>query len=208
MDRVRLLLAGALAAAASAQAAPIEAVVLAPGHASGYGGAITVAYRPRVLFGDGTYSGDAANALAAQPRIDGRWRRDGSAFVLEADGGKRQRIEGRLLARPAQPGTTLAGEYRSLSGVGGTAMNVPVVAATKAWRFANDGTLQMAQASGADAGTVVTASGGTAAARYALDGYTIRITGSDGRSEQRLFYFFPDGDRAIGVGAATLSRRR
>lgn len=207
MDRLTALLP-ALAVAATAHAAPIEAVVLEPGHGSGYGGAITVAYRPRVLFGDGTYSGDAAHALAERPRIDGRWRRDGSAYVLNADDGKTQRIEAKMLARPARAGTTIDGEYRSIGGVGGAAMNVPMVAASKSWRFARDGSLQMAQAAGADAGSVVTASRGAGEARYALDGYTIRITGSDGRSEQRLFYFFPDGDRVIGVGAATLSMRR
>jgi hypothetical protein len=44
-------------------------------------------------------------------------------------------------------------------------------------------------------------------ARYALDGWTITFDYPDGRSQQHLFYLFPDIPRAIGVGGSTLSRR-
>jgi hypothetical protein len=186
----------------------IDAVLLDQGYATGYGNALTLAYRPRVLFSDGTYTTDAAGALGSAPRIDGQWRRDGSAFVLNARDGKTRRIEARMRARPAERGATLEGEYRSLAGAGSALMNVPVVAAAKTLRFAKDGTLVTDKSAGASTGSVATASRSTGGARYALDGYTIAISGADGRSETRLFYFFPDSDRVIGVGGGTLSARR
>lgn len=47
-----------------------------------------------------------------------------------------------------------------------------------------------------------------AIARYRLDGHAITLTFPDGRTETRLFYFFPDSDTAIGLGSDTLSLRR
>ena len=46
------------------------------------------------------------------------------------------------------------------------------------------------------------------AARYTLNGWTITTTDAEGRSDTRLFYFFPDSNDVIGVGGSTLSRRR
>ena len=201
--------AAALATAAPA-APPIEAVVLHRGHGMGFGGAITVAYRPRVLYADGRYTTDAKEALSTRPRIDGRWQRQGGGYLLQPDkpGAKPERIEPKMAARPAARGTTLQGEYRSLSGVGATGTNVPLVAAARALHFAKDGTLtDKASASTTTADVAATGHRG-AAARYALDGWTITMTGGDGRADTRLFYFFPDGDDVIGVGGSTLSRRR
>lgn len=194
-----------------AAAAPaIEAVVVHRGHGMGYGGAITVAYRARVLYADGSYTTDAAGALGARPRIDGRWQRDGSGYALvpAAGGSKPERIAPQMSARPAPRGATLEGEYRSLSGVGAAGMDVPVVAAARALRFARDGTLTATASASAGTTDTVAAGHRGAAARYALDGWTITMTGADGRAEMRLFYFFPDGDDVIGVGGSTLSRRR
>ena len=97
----------------------IEAVVLKQGYGMGYGGAITLRYAPAVLLRDGSYTTDVDSALQAQPRIDGRWRRDGGGFELIARDGKRARVPAQMRARPADPGATLAGAYRSLSGAGG-----------------------------------------------------------------------------------------
>jgi hypothetical protein len=198
------------AAAVAAAAPPIEAVVLHRGHGMGYGGAITVAYRARVLYADGRYTTDAKEALASSPRIDGRWQWQGGAYLLQPDkpGAKPERIEPNMKARPAARGATLQGEYRSLSGVGATGMNVPVVAAARALRFARDGTLTIQVSASAATGDVAATGHRSAAARYALDGWTITMSGSDGRADTRLFYFFPDSDDVIGVGGSTLSRRR
>lgn len=213
MSRVSSVLAAGLLVALPGVAAAspaIEAVVLHRGHGMGYGGAITVAYRARVLYADGSYTTDAAGALGAQPRIDGRWQRDGGGYVLQpAPGGsKPERIGPTMKARPAPRGATLDGEYRSLSGVGATGMDVPVVAAARALRFARDGTLTAVASASASTGDTVATGHRGAAARYALDGWTITMTGADGRADKRLFYFFPDGDDVIGVGGSTLSRRR
>jgi hypothetical protein len=189
-------------------AAAVEAVLLDQGYSLGYGNAVTLNYAPYVLFADGTYTDDAEGALMPAPRVRGRWRRDGRNFVLEPIRGKPERIEADMLARPAARGRTIAGEYRSLSGVGNAAQNVPIVAAAMTLRFARDGSLLTTQAVGASTGSTATASRSGGSGRYELDGYTIRITGADGRVEQRLFYFFPDSERAIGVGGATLSMRR
>lgn len=198
------------AAAVAAAAPPIEAVVLHRGHGMGYGGAITVAYRARVLYADGRYTTDAKEALASSPRIDGRWQREGGGYLLQPDkpGAKPERIEPKMKARPAARGATLQGEYRSLSGVGATGMNVPVVAAARALRFAKDGSLTTQVSASAATGDLAATGHRGAAARYALDGWTITMSGSDGRADTRLFYFFPDSDDVIGVGGSTLSRRR
>ncbi len=203
-------LAGLSSLAPAAAVPPIEAVVLHRGHGMGYGGAITVAYRARVLYADGRYTTDAKEALGPRPRIDGRWQRQGGAYVLQPDkpGAQPERIEPKMAARPAPRGATLQGEYRSLSGVGATGMNVPVVAAARALHFAKDGTLTAQGSASATTGDTTATGHRRAAARYALDGWTITMTGSDGRADTRLFYFFPDGDDVIGVGGSTLSRRR
>ena len=203
------LLPGGVAAVFAAPL-PIEAVVLHRGHGMGYGGAITVAYRARVLYGDGRYTTDAKDALGASPRIDGRWQREGGGYLLQPDkaGAKPERIDAKMKARPASRGATLEGEYRSLSGVGATGMGVPVVAAARALHFRKDGSLTANASASAGTGDTVATGHRGAAARYALNGWTITITGAGGRADTRLFYFFPDGDDVIGVGGSTLSRRR
>lgn len=200
--------AAASAAPTAASADAVEAVVLQQGYGTGVGTSLTVAYRPRVLFKDGTYTADAAHALDARPRIDGTWQRSGSGWALTAHDGKRSQIAARMQARPAPAGSTLEGDYRSLSGVGGAPMNVVAVSAWKNLRFARDGSVQQVQGAGARGGGVATRSAQLRPARYRLDGYTIELVHADGRRERQLFYFFPDSDQVIGLGAATLSQRR
>lgn len=212
LTRRRLLLAAGLAAVlpCAIAAPPIEAVVLHRGHGMGYGGAITVAYRARVLYADGSYTADAKQALGDSPRVDGRWQRDGGGYLLQPTraGSKPERIGPKMKARPAPRGATLQGEYRSLSGVGSPGTGVPVVAAARAMRFAKDGTLTIQTSASASNRDTVTTGHGGAVARYALNGWTLTTTGPDGRADTRLFYFFPDGNDVIGVGGSTLSRRR
>lgn len=213
--RARQVLAAGLLAgsgftvAVAGAATPIETVVLERGHSLGFGNAITVVYRPRVLFADGRWTGAPASALGNAPRIDGRWQREGDAFVLTNTQGQRKRIAASLQARPASPGLRLDGEYRRSGGAGaaGTGTGTAVVAAWSAWRFHPDGRLAAAQGAGATAGGVATASSSGQAARYRLDGWTLTVEHGDGRLERQLFYRFPDSDRAIGVGAQVLSRR-
>lgn len=205
----RALLLAAWPLLAAADGARIEAVVLRPGHGTGLNGMITVEYRPAVLFGDGTWTADAARALGGSARPDGRWEKAGAGWRLTAQrDGKVVEVPAKLAARPAAPGATLEGEYRAIGGVGSALMNVPVVAAAKTLRFHRDGRVQREQAAGSTTAVAATSSRSGSEGRYRLDGWAITLEGADGRSERQLFYRFPDSDDAIGVGGATLSRRR
>lgn len=187
-----------------AAAAAIEAVVLEPGYGMGFNGSITVEYRPVVLYADGRYTTDAAGALKPAPRIDGRWQRSGSGWRLKGADGKTTELEAKLQARPAPPGTPLEGVYRSVGGVGAAGTGVAVVATAQSLAFGRDGTVREDRA----AGTAVKAGRHQAAGRYRVEGWTLTITGDDGRADTRLLYLFPDGDGALGWGDATLSRRK
>jgi hypothetical protein len=211
MHAVRLATAALFAAAAGAyaagRAADIEAVVLTSSWSpSGYGGMVVVDYRPAVLYRDGSYSTDGERALAGG-RVDGRWQRSGAGYTLTDARGKSTRVEGKMRARPATRGLTLEGHYRNLAGAGTGAMGTPMVVAFKSIRFAHDGSVRMGSGGGVSGAGVVSHGKKEAVARYALDGWTITFRYPDGRREQRLFYLFPDGPRAIGVGGSTLSRR-
>ncbi len=195
--------------AATAPERAIEAVVLTSAWSpSGIGGSVVINYRPTVLYKDGSFSRDAERALRGDARIDGRWRRDGSGFVLQGAEGKAQAVPAKMRTRPATQGQTLEGAYRSLSGAGAAGTGVSTVAAFKTMQFSADGRVVLAQGAGASGGGVTTHGAKSATARYQLDGHTITVTHDNGQREQRLFYLFPDSDRAVGVGALSLSARR
>lgn len=186
----------------------IDSVVLVQGYGMGYGGMVTVEFRPAVLFKDGSYTREASSALSAAPRRDGRWTRSGGGWVLVGNDGKSTTVPAKMRARPASGGTTLDGNYRKMGGVGTPGTGVAVVATYESMQFKRDGSVQMGKAAGASTSSMATSSRSGGAARYQLDGYSIALRHADGRSERRLFYFFPDSDNAIGVGASTLSKRR
>jgi hypothetical protein len=195
--------------AASAADRTIEAVVLSTAWSpSGIGGSVVMQYRPAVLYKDGSFSRDADRALRADARIDGRWQRDGSGFVLQSADGKAQHVPAKMRARPAAAGQTLEGAYRSLSGAGAAGTGVTTVAAFNTMQFSASGRVVLAQGAGASGGGLSTHGTQSATARYQLDGHTITVTHDNGQREQRLFYLFPDSDRAVGVGALSLSARR
>jgi hypothetical protein len=207
-----LVLSGALLLPGVAATAPertVEAVVLTSAWSpSGIGGSVVINYRPAVLYKDGTFSRDAERALRSGARIDGRWQRDGSGFVLQGADGKAQQVPAKMRARPATAGQALQGAYRSLSGAGAAGTGVSTVTAFNTMQFSADGRVVLAQGAGASGGGVTTHGTKSATARYQLEGHTITVTHDDGQREQRLFYLFPDSDRAIGVGALSLSARR
>jgi hypothetical protein len=204
--------AAVLAAAVGCSAAPasagardrIESVVLETDYEMGLGG-MTLVYRPHVLFKDGTYTSDADTALQPKPRIDGRWRRGGKGFELVRNDGKKVSVAAKMRARPARGGQSLDGAFSSMSGVGSPGTGVPVVAAWKNLVFSSDGTVRSDRGAGVSGDGVAGSSQSADTMRYRLHGYTITLTRADGQSETRLFYFFPDGDKVIGVGSSTLS---
>jgi hypothetical protein len=191
-----------------AGAATIEAVVLKPGTSLGIGGSVALAYRPLVLFDDGRYSADPASALSPQPRLDGRWQREGGTYAFTPDAGKPFNVPATLRARPAPRDGRLEGSYRSLGGVGTAGRGVPVVAAAKTLHFAADGTLRSDSTAGATAAGLATSSRGAGAGRYRVAGHTLMLQAADGGSETRLFYLFPDSTRVIGIGGSTYAARQ
>jgi hypothetical protein len=204
-----LMLHSAALAQVESGARKIEAVVLttawSPG---GVGGMVVMNYKPAVLYADGSFSRDADRALRSDARIDGQWKRDGSGFALQGKDGKAQQVPAKMLARPARSGQTLNGAYRSLSGAGAPGTGAVSVAAFKTMNFHNDGRLDLGQGAGAAGAGVTTHGTQSRTARYQLNGYTLTVQHDDGQREQRLFYLFPDSDRAVGVGALSLSARR
>ncbi len=174
----------------------------------GYGNAVTLAYKPRILFSDGTFTANAAAALKANTPVDGRWTLEGGNYVLNGNDGKVVKIARKYRARAAASGTRLNGFYRTLSGVGNASDGVAVVAAWKGLNFSSDGTVLATQGASATTGTVETGGFRKNAVQYWIDGYSITLKRSDGRAFTMLFYFFPDSDNVIGIEAATLSRRR
>jgi hypothetical protein len=191
------------------RARDIEAVVLTTAWSpSGVGGMVALNYKPAVLYKDGSFTRDAERALRGDARTDGRWQRNGNGFVLQGSDGKAHEVPAKMRARAARSNQTLDGVYRSLSGAGAPGTGVVSVAAFNTLAFHGDGRLDLAQGAGATGAGVVTRSGQSGAAQYRLEGYTLTVQHADGRREQRLFYLFPDSDRAIGVGALSLSARR
>lgn len=185
----------------------IERVVLAQGYGSGYGGMVTVEFRPAVLYRDGTYSADSATALTEAAVLAGRWSEEGDGWRLEPDGEEPVDVPASMAARPAVGGATLEGVYRNIGGVGAPGTGVPVVVAWSEVEFSGDGTLRAAQGGGVDAGDVGAGGQSSATGRYTLDGWTATVEYDDGRTETGLFYLYPDSDGAIGFLGRTLSRR-
>lgn len=194
---------------AATSGSPIEYVALLTRWSPvGVGGSVVMRYRPAILYADGRYTLDAARALEEGAPKDGHWARIGDAVELTGADGKTTRVQRKMFARPARSGQTLQGSYRALSGAGLAHTNVPSVVAFETFDFGADGTVRMGRGGGASGGGVVTHAGTEDTARYRLEGWSITFIHPDGRSERRLFYLFPDGDRAIGLGSTTLSSRR
>jgi len=199
-----------------ALAKSIERVVLAQAYGMGYGGIITVEFRPRVLFKDGTYTSDAEHALDDNPRIDGQWRSSGSDYDLVDRKGKHTSVKANMVAIPADQ-ATIEGTYRSISGAGAIGGDVPVVAAKAAVQFMSDGTAYFTKSAGASTqhlqdgsqDTMASASHGGDRAKYRLEGYAITLQRPGAGTETKLFYFYPgkNGKGAIGIGAKSYSSR-
>ena len=185
----------------------IANVVLVRGSGTGYNSMVTLVFRPCILFRDGTYSEDANTVFGLRPVIDGRWRRDGKGWLLTGRDGETNRVEPDFRARPAAPGSTLSGEFANMSGVGAANTGVAVVSTWNNFEFHRDGTVALDRGAGASTSSVVTGGRQTGSARYRLEGYSIVFQHPDGRTERKLFYYFPDSDRAIGFGDSTLTLR-
>lgn len=195
----------------------ITAVVLSEGWTMGIGGSLVLRYRPVVLYSDGSYTRDAEKALRGNAPIAGRWRKEGAEYVLAKADGKTEKIRAKMVARPARAKQGLVGRYASMSGLGGGGTGTTMVVAFKDYYFAADGTVRTDRGAGASTPTdssigpdtsVVTSSKASDAGVYSLDGYKITLSLADGKSEQQLFYYFPDSDDAIGIAGGTFLKKK
>lgn len=182
---------------------PIKAVVLDTVYSD------IVEYRPVILFANGTYTRDANAAMYGNVRPQGHWRSEGNGYWID-NNGRPKVLRATMVARPAKRGETISRHYWSMRSIGG--FGTPLVAAFKDYYFSRDGSLRFVgnvsastnDQRGAPEGTSgVTTSHRTGTHHYSLDGYFINLKFEDGKVQRRLFYFFPDGDKVIGIGAGT-----
>jgi hypothetical protein len=181
-----------------------------------------VEFRPYLLFKDGAILRnprespadlDAGRSRAEQPKSWGRYKIVGGKIQAQWSDGKSQSINKWWVARPAKSGARLSGLYRSVSGAGNTALGggAMVVSGSRI-QFNADGSFgdeRFGGGSNSSAG-VSTAAGAKrrGGGSYHLDGYTIELKTSDGRSQRLLFFFFPDSEDAVGVGSRVLSKKK
>ena len=176
---------------------------------------------------------DVAASRRHEPEHWRRWRKQGDNYQYEKDG--QWQAYDATPVRPGKAGETLDGTYTystssgtlytgshvsftyltfgkdgsfSRSGYSSSASTNYIDSST----FANsDGVVSGVYDGFQDSGTVTVGSTGTGGkgeerpGHYKIDGYTIELTGPDGKTERKLFFFWAD-DKNISVGGTTYSR--
>ena len=196
----------------------IVGVYLNESYTSGVGGMVVLQYDPVLLLRDGTAYEDfdvpptelnVASFKKAQPKSWGRWTKTAAGFSVRFNGDKSSSdIKASFKVKPASAGQKLAGEYTSIGGGGNTALGGSVmVAYSDTYVFDRNGRFSGERAGGGNAPGVAVASSSKNAGTYTLSGYTLRLKYNDGRVVRRLFYFYPDKDRAdksvVGIGGSS-----
>ncbi len=203
------------AADVSAQAPAIETVAIVRSTRAGVGGAPLLTERAFVLYRDGRVTralgAAAAEPPAGRPTADrandwGRWQLVGGALQIRWNDGDQSRYAKWYRGRPGRAGESLSGVYRNLRGGGSAAGTGSVVVAAARLQFSADGTYSADTQVGATAPGIGGAARGGGQGRYRIDGYTITLTGADGRAVRSLFYVFPDGPAMIGIGSRIYRR--
>ena len=176
---------------------------------------------------------DVAASRQHEPEHWRRWRKQGDNYQYEKDG-QWQDYAGTPV-RPGKAGETLDGTYTysTSSGTLYTGSHVSFSYLTfgkdgsfsrsrysssassnyiDSSTFANsEGVVSGVYDGFQDSGTVTVGSTGTGGkgeerpGHYKIDGYTIELTGPDGKTERKLFFFWAD-DKNISVGGTTYSR--
>lgn len=212
--------AGARGAGAGAYAAnwsKVEGVYFKSYTSFGVGGLMTQEYEPVVLFNDGSYYEvegpalediDLAAARQAKPRDWGRWTRSGDSFTFTNDRGKTSttRLQGGSFFKAFggdATGGRLSATYSRVSGGGNSALGGELTIGSQTdLTFNPDGTFGRksgggAIGSGSQSGVGMGVSGRSGGAgRYAIDRYTITLTGPDGRPQRQFFAFGSKGNPA------------
>ena len=176
---------------------------------------------------------DVAASRQHEPEHWRRWRKQGDSYQYEKDG--QWQAYDATPVRPGKAGEILAGTYTysTSSGTLYTGSHVSFSYLTfgkdgsfsrsrysssastnyiDSSTFANsDGVVSGVYDGFQDSGTVTVGSTGTGGkgeerpGHYKIDGYTIELTGPDGKTERKLFFFWAD-DKNISVGGTTYSR--
>ena len=193
----------------------VSGVYFYRGVSIGYGGAMTMTFRPVVLFNDASYYEideaplediDLAAERAAHPRRFGRWARQGATFTLFDDKGRGHDYAmgtGNFFkAYPATGQAGLTGSYSSVTGGGNSAVGGTTgYLADSRMTFSPDGRFTTGQSvafsqSPAQTGVAIAghsrnpAKGG---GRYITDRYTLTLVAADGTRQRRFFCFASDG---------------
>jgi len=169
----------------------------------GVGGMMISDFEPVILFRDGSYyevegealeDVDLAASRAAKPRIWGRWRKQGSTFLLTDSKGRTEDYrlqQGSFFkAFPAEAaGGRLSRPYKRVSGGGDSAMGGSMAIATLSnFTFAPDGRFTTGSSMGASGANVAAYSRrAPTPGRYRIERHTIMLTGPDGRSRREFF---------------------
>lgn len=197
----------------------ILGVYLDESYGTGVGGMMIMTFEPILLLRDGSARRyleippadlDVARDKAANGRDWGRWSRGGPGFVVRWNKGDKDELKSSFKTKAAKPGQTMARAYETIGGGGNTALGGNVmVAFSNTYQFARNGTFSTDGGGGSSVSATDTSAGvavssrRSSAGRYRLDGHTITLRYNDGRVVRKMFYFYPDSDRAIGIGDDT-----
>ena len=219
-DKAREIRGGiATAPGRGLKSSQVLGVYLYEGYSTGVGGMMIMTFEPILLLRDGSARRyleipptdlNVARDKAANGRDWGRWTRGGKGFVVRWSAKDTDELKASFKTKPARPNQTMARAYETIGGGGNTALGGNVmVAFSNTYQFARNGTFTTEGGGGANVGATDTTGGvavssrrGTAG-RYKLDGHTITLRYNDGRVVRKMFYFYPDSDRAIGIGDDT-----
>jgi hypothetical protein len=102
---------------------------------------------------------------------------------------------------PARQGETLAGQFKTISSSGNTALGGDaMVVASANISFASNGQFTLAKSGGGSAGNWAGSSQSHETGTYRLENYMIELKCRNGNTERRFFYFYPDSRQHFGIG--------
>jgi hypothetical protein len=202
----------------------VQSIIMHLEYESGMGGGIYPVYNPYVLFKNGDLykeplgslaSLDIAASKTAEPKKWGTWKMNGSQLVVywPEEKPKYQNSTWEKSSyknvQPAKKGELLQGSFKSISGGGNTAMggDLMIVMASNI-SFNSNGQFTLAKVTGSSDNNWTTSSNSNEAGSYRLDGYAIELKYNNGKTEQRLFYFYPDSRQHFGIGGNVYMPKR
>jgi hypothetical protein len=195
----------------------IRQVIMHLEYEMGVGGAIYPTYNAYLVLADGSiykhptispYDLDVATSRRDEPEKWGTWRAEGGGLQVSwpserrpADRSAFWKASSYKEVSPARQGETLAGQFRTISGTGNTALggNAMVVASANI-AFASNGQFTLAKSGGGSVGTWAGSSQSHETGTYRLENYMIEFRYQNGHTERRFFYFYPDSRLHFGIG--------